>query len=246
MNWEHLNELRSLSDKGRDEEALSELRVLLGGSAAPEERAAVLVTIAVPLKNLGRFSDAREVIAEARNLVRTNSETYAWILLGDAGLDVNEGKWKDALKKFDAILSGFPALFQKPENRETLDDIQRKRGVALAGLDRCDEARPLLERTASQDHDEQGLVLYCLGKCYYKSGAYEKARQSLRQALSVHLDPDYQVDARYHLGLTYYRLHQTAWAIQEFERCLEGDAGSGVPRDYILKAKALAEQERTS
>jgi tetratricopeptide (TPR) repeat protein len=233
MNWDRSYELKALSDSGRNEEALDGLKELMSRAEAAQDKAAVLLLIGSCLRNLGRLDEARVSVAEAGRLVEQDSEVFAWALYGGAGLDMDQGRWEDALSKFDALLKNFAKILEREENRSYLGDIRRKRGIALLGLDRPEEARPILER-AAEGNREKETVSYCLGKCYYKLGKYDQAKHWLQQALTVALDPDYQADTHYHLGLTYYRLGQAARAREQFEWCLEHGQDHGVPIDYIL------------
>ncbi|MGH9745492.1 MAG: tetratricopeptide repeat protein [Candidatus Acidiferrales bacterium] len=239
MDWTRFYELKRLSDAGNDEQALTGLQKMLTEAEGREDRAAISLMIATCLRGLGRLSEARERVQGVLGTIDKESEISAWAIFSDAYLDMDEGKWSAALKKLDRLQTHFSVLLQRPENRERYEDIERKRGIALLGLDRAKEALPLLKR-ASVRREEQAVVFYCLGKCYYKLDEYEDAQKCLEQAFNSDLDRDYELDARYHLGLADYRLHRYAQAVQQFEWCLAHDSNPMVPREFVLKGLIYA------
>ena len=231
--WERFQELRALSESGENEKALAGLQELLTNSECSDVRDAASVWASLSLRNLGQLKEAKKFLDQAVARIDKKSESYAWLLMCSAFLDFDEGNWKSALAKFDALLTDYATLLRLPENYRNLEDLNRKRGIALLGLDRPKEARPLLEHAATLD-SEPALVSYCLGKCCYKLGEFERAEHFLLRSLQYNLEVNYAADAHYHLGMAYYRQFKHAWAVQEFDWCLNYDASRQVPRAYVL------------
>lgn len=188
------------------------------------------------------MKEARDCLNQAFELINEDAEGYPWMLLCSASLDLDEWNWKSCLAKFDTLLSDHSVWLQLSGNERSLEFVNRKRGFAFLGLDRPQEALPLLQHAATLD-DERDVVTYCLGKCCYKVGDFEQAERWLRQAIESDLHPNFAADARYHLGLTYYRRYKHGWAIKELEWCLNNDPSRPVPRAYILQALIYAAKD---
>lgn len=241
-DWERFQELRTLCESGDNANALAGFQDLAANSSTPRVKGAALSFAALCLRNLGRLQEAKVALAPAFEGIGKGSEAYAWLLYCSASLDFEEGNWKSALTKFDTLLSDHSALLNLPENQSESEYVSRKRGVALLGLDRPQEALPLLEHAATLD-DEREFVSYCLGKCCYKVGDFERAERYLREATESNLHRNYAADERYHLGLACYCRHKYAWAIKELEWCLNNDVARLVPRAYVLKGLINAAKE---
>lgn len=239
MDWERYYELLRLDDAGQSEAALSGLREALASTESADEKAAVLLAIAECFRNLRRVSEARDALSDVKRTVPKNSDQFARALIIDACLDIDEGKWSWALTKLDDLNSTFSDLFNRPEEQDTLADLQRKRGIVLYELHRPSEARTLLERAATLNEDRP-TALYYLGRCRYDLGDLDGAKQALRDALTLDLHPVYQPSAHYVLGLIHYHQGQHAWAIREYEWCLEHDGRGLVQKPKLLTALVMA------
>lgn len=239
MDWQRYHQLEALSRSGNSQAALSGFQKLLTTSETPEEKAVTILAIADCLRNLGRRVEARETVSQAFPLLDQSSETLAWALLFSARMEIDDGRWKEALEKLNHLMSNFETLLRLPENQDGLQNVQRERGIALYELDRPKEALPLLEGAAVRDV-ERAKVLYYLGRCCYDLGSLEKAKEYLQEALKLDLHPVYQPSAHYVLGLAYQWKGQHAWAIREFEWCLEHDIEGRVAKWKVLTALANA------
>lgn len=239
MDWERYYKLLRMDDAGQSEAALAGLREALASMESADEKAAVLLAIAGCVRNLGRVGEARDALSEVKRIVPKNSHEIARALIIDALLDMDEGKWSWALAKLDDLNSSFSELLRRPEEQDTLADLQRKRGIVLYELHLPSEARTLLER-ASTLNEERPTVLYYLGRCRYDLGDLEGAKQALRQALALDLHPVYQPSAHYMLGLIHYHQGQPAWAIREYEWCMEHDGRGLVQKPKLLTALVMA------
>ncbi len=235
IDWERYREFEALDRSGCSEEALAGFQELLAAASAPQDRAAVLLSVAGCLASLGKGSEARRAASQALALPDETSETFAWALLFDAGLEISMGNCKKALAELDRLESDFRNLLNLPENRESFETVERRRGIALYRLHRAKEALPFLERAAARDV-ERATVLYYLGRCCYDLGALEKAQASLREALTLDLHPLYQPGAHYVLGLSYHWRGQNARAVEEYRWCLENDAKGLLPKRSVLTA----------
>jgi tetratricopeptide (TPR) repeat protein len=249
VDWARYYELLELDRVGQPEAALAGLRELLHCAENSDEKSVVLLATVGRLTKLGRAKEAREALASAYRIVNKNSEIVARVLFIDACLDIDDGKWQQALKKLDDLTSSFPALLSQPDEQDTARDIQRKRGIVLYELHRPAEARPLLESAATQE-DEKPTVLYYLGRSRCDLGDLEGAKQAFREALAGDLHHVYQPSAHYTLGLIHYWQGQHAWAIREYEWCLEHDTRSLVQKEkvltgLVLASKALGMEEET-
>lgn len=222
MDWERFNELVTLSDAGHVEEAIEGLQDLIDASESPEDNAGVLLIIGACQREIGRATEARKSLAKARSLANPESWIHPRAIFFDASIDFSQGNWRKALEKLERIEKDFSDLLNAPENGDLLEEVRRKRGIALYELHRSAEARPHLERAAEVEY-ERATSLYYLGRCCYDLGYLPQAKEALRGALNLGLDPVYQPSAHYVLGLAYHWTGQSGWAIPEFEWCLQND-----------------------
>jgi tetratricopeptide (TPR) repeat protein len=105
--------------------------------------------------------------------------------------------------------------------------------MALYALGRPGEARPLLEEARAVEYERQ-TTLYYLGRCYCELGELDKSKESLLDALALDLDAVYVPNAHYLLGVIHHWQGREAWAIREFEWCLENDNRALVPKQKLL------------
>lgn len=233
VDWERFNQLVSLSESGQREEAIRGLRGLVRPSETSEDNGKILLIIGACEKELGRFEEARNTLNEARSLADKNSWVHPRAIFFDASIDIMEGNWKGGLEKLSGMLSDYRSLLYQPEQKDLLEETQRKRGMAFYELGRLADARPLLEEAAKVSY-EKPTTLHYLGRCYYDLGDLQLSENCFREALDLGLRPPYQPGAHYYLGLIYYAQRRYAWAIREFEWCLEHDVQGRVPRKYVL------------
>lgn len=233
MDWDRFNHLVVLGEAGHAEEAIDGLQKLVDSSETKEDNASILLTIGGYQKEIGRFDDARKTLAEARLLADHNGWIQPRALFFEASIDIIQSDWRAGLEKLDAISKTYATLLHKRENLDLLQEVRRKRGMALYELGQPSEARPLLEEASTVDY-EKPTALYYLGRCYYDLGELNKSKESLRAMLLLNPDPIYQPSAHYMLGLIYHWQGQEAWAIRELEWCVENDT-----RDLVSKRKLL-------
>ncbi len=207
--------------------------------------------MAACLVNLGRWAEAREAASRALVLPDKRDEELGWALLFNAGLETAAGNWSAALAHLDRLESEFHDLLNLPENRDSLETAERRRGIALCRLGRYAEALPLLERAAALD-EEKPMVLYHLGRCCYRLGKLVEAGEHLRAALTFDdLSPGIRADAHYTLGLTYRWRGQAARALEQFLWCLENDKKPTISRRPVLTGivdayKALGQDDEAA
>jgi tetratricopeptide (TPR) repeat protein len=235
MDWTRFNELVALSGSGKIGEAISGLKELAQATGDQEDKAGVMAILGACQRDADQLDETHRTLVQARSLANRDSWVHPRALFFDATIDVRRRKWKGALQKLEEILRCYPAFLDQTENRDLPELIGRYRGMALYKLGSLTEARALLESAPTAQHDRAG-ALYYLGRCCYDMGDLEAARDSLSQALTLDLDPDYQPVAHYVLGLTYHWKGQHARAVQEFEWCLGHDDRGLVQKCRVLTA----------
>jgi tetratricopeptide (TPR) repeat protein len=235
MDWERFNQLVALSEAGHGEDVLLGLRSLVDASETNEDNASVLLIIGACEKELGRYDVARKTLAEARSLAERNSWIHPRAIFFIASIDIRQGNWKRGLEQLNSIVKDFSSILDQPENRDLLEEVQRKRGMALYELDRPKEALPLLKEAVTREY-EKPTSLYYLGRCYYDVGELARSTELLNKALALDLHLAYRPSAHYVVGLSYHWQGQNARAIPEFEWCLENDPQGSVAKWKVLTA----------
>jgi hypothetical protein len=233
MDWNKFQNATTISKPAQ--EALGELEALLPAAADAVEGAVVRMAIANCLRNLGKAEEARKRLLEAYSALNRESEAYPRVMLIEALVEEDLGNWQKELAVLDEILSQFSNALQDPENEDLQAEVLRHRGIALLGLGRYTDAMPLLEAALSEEYGKD-VTLSSLGQCYFELGQFEEAKKRFKQVLSIPLHPASELDIRYRLGAAHHRLGEYAWALQEFEWCVEHRAQGKLPERLIIDA----------
>lgn len=222
MDTKRFEHAVSLRDSGRLEEAVSEFRAMGESSADIEERASLLGNEAACLHRLRRYDSALKVLAQERELLPRNSILRAYNDFQEASLHWDQGETKRCLRTLERMLGQYRDLLRTTEHHDLYVAIQVRRATGLAGLNRCGEARPLLEEARDYDltTDEKGAVLYHLGFCYFTDGRMDEAKKAFLQALENVPQEPYATRAHFYLGIINSREGAHARALHEFESCL--------------------------
>ncbi len=234
MNWDRYNELIALRDSGRIEEATTELANLGAAETDPAIKAVVLTQVAGGLGLLRRFSEARGKVREACTLLGPEHGYYPRLALEAAVLDIDEGDWKEGLKKLNAILEKYSAILQLDDNKDLLEQVQRNRGIALFEMRRFREARPILETVRSLPYQRE-RTLCSLGMCNYELEDLDAAKRDFEELLSLNPGAVFPAYAHYYLGRILYAYGQYARAKSELEKCLASSARGNVSDQILLQ-----------
>ena len=234
MDWDRLEELQKLIEARRADEALPELSRLAESETDPTNKGVLLDSIAIGLRVLGRFSEARRQVREACAVLGPEHVAYPAAAFHEALLDMDERKWKPALKKLDVLLKKYGPVLHEGVRGGLFEEVQRNRGMALVELRRSREARPLLESVRSIEYEKERTLCY-LGLCDFELGDRGAARQEFEELLA--LPPAstsiFRASAHYYLGVIFVGQRQLARALAEFEKCL------ACPERGLITAKNL-------
>ena len=119
MDLEAFTHAISVRDSGDQEGALGELRLLIGKTEDPVERASLIHNEANILIGLNRLAEAKLSLRQARATARDDfSEANADHQ--EALLYIQEGRFADALGIHKRILGRYPNILQDPQNRYLL------------------------------------------------------------------------------------------------------------------------------
>jgi tetratricopeptide (TPR) repeat protein len=234
MNWERYNALVALRDDGHIEESMAGLAELIDEDADSLNKALVLMEIANGLRQLRRPSDARRKLSEACELLGPTHEYYPRAAFQVALLDMDEENWKGALKTLDDILEQHARVMHTEDHRDLLEEVQRRRGIALTKLGRFREARPLLESLHLQEYDRVATLGY-LGVCDFELKDYDAAMKVYEELLSLDPGSVFRAYANYHRGIILFSKGQLARAKSEFEQCLACPERGDIPDQNLLR-----------
>jgi tetratricopeptide (TPR) repeat protein len=234
VDWDRYNELITLRDSGRIEEAIGELTRLGDGETDPRNKAIILIAIAGGLRQLSRFSDARLQINEACAILGPEHESYPRAAFQAALLDIDQENWKGALKRLDDIRRKFASVLQVEDHKDLMEEVERRRGMALTKLGRFQEARQLLESVRLLEYDRVATLGY-LGACDFELKDYDAAMEVYQELLSLEPSSVFQAYANYHRGTILFQRGQLARAKFEFEQCLSCPDRGEIPDDNLLQ-----------
>jgi tetratricopeptide (TPR) repeat protein len=194
-----------LVDRGKTDEAVSEIRGLLKGDRDRE----TLVTLAQIYENGKRYNDEAKTLDEVEKLSTTDNDKEQVNFLRGAMLERQ--------KKYDASEAEFrEALKLNPEDDSALNYLGymlANRGVKL------DEAAQLIQK-ALEISPDNGAYLDSLGWAYYQLGRLDEAEVPLLRALQK---PETASDPTVHdhLGDLYLKMGKTKEAIAQWQASLK-------------------------
>ncbi len=211
-----------LNDPILAKDALREIDIRLRSSSDQNERAYLLFSKASCYGILGDFEQARRQLSSA---LRDNPSTYAQTTFDfmQGLLSQQEGKYAEALGKFNATLTVHFELFKRPELREIYEDIQQRRAFLMVTLSKFREAIPILTETLSFSLDEQlrSDTIASLGMCCLELKEYSAARDHLLQAIAIGLTKKWEGASHFYLGIAYFHSDMLQEAKREFQKCEE-------------------------
>jgi tetratricopeptide (TPR) repeat protein len=218
-----------LGENAQTDQAISQLRQLLDGSAADFE---IQVDIAQVNQQRHRWPEAEQAVHEAEKIApqASDKETTGFLL----------GAIFERQKKFDQAEEQFRQVLKtNPRNAAVLNYygyILADRGIRL------DEATDMIKRAVAED-PANGAYLDSLGWVYFKQGKYSDAEEFLRKAVSRE---GHDPTILSHLGDCYAKtgkdnLAEAQWqkSADEWRRVLPGEFEPDKLADVEQKISAL-------
>lgn len=190
------------------------------GGLRPKELARVKSAIAVQLVALRRFTEARNVIAEARRV--SSREPDVWV--AEARVELGENRWEAAEAAAEKALG----------LRGRYLPAMSVRARALYSMGRFADAfiwsRRLVERAAGDP-----LVLFNHAKIAHELRIFGDEVETLRRLIEVvERDGGWSAGYRIYLGQAYAALGEGESALSEF-RSVRGDPGLSVDQQSFVK-----------
>jgi tetratricopeptide (TPR) repeat protein len=189
-----------LSDQGKLDDAIKELRGLLNG---PRDRDTLIALTEIYEKGK-RYDEAAQTVDEAEKLSTSDEQK--------ADVYFMRGALLERQKKYDASEEAFrKSLVLNPQD----DGAMNYLGYMMADRNvRLDEAYQLIQKAVDMKPDN-GAYLDSLGWVYFRQGKLTEAEDSLMKAIAR---PDTGQDptVHEHLGEVYYKLGKTKDAIAQW------------------------------
>ena len=222
-----LGEVRSqlLSDQGKNDQAIAELRKLLDGKNDRE----IYLAIADIDQKAKNFADCEKSLAEAEKLSQTKEDKNAVLFLRGAMYE-RQKDYEKAEKTFRQVVDSDPA------NASALNYL----GYMLAdrGI-RLDEAQQLIERAMKLDPNNYAY-LDSLGWVYYRQNKLSEAEQQLTRSLQI---SSKDATIHDHLGDVYFKMGKIKEAILQWQSSLKewstGPSSEAEPEDVAKVQKKL-------
>jgi len=218
-----------LTEKGKTDEAVSEVRGLLKGEHDRE----TLLAVAQIYEKAKRYGDEAKTLDEAEKLSTTNDEKETIAFL--------RGAMYERQKKYDTSEAEFrKVLALNPQNSGAMNYL----GYMLAnrGL-KLQEASQLIEK-ALEIEPGNGAYLDSLGWVYYQQGKLTEAEPPLLQAIDKIGDDPTVHD---HLADLYLKMGKTKEAIAQWQMAVkryQGGAPSDVDPEDMAKINKKLENAR--
>ena len=192
-----------LSDRGKTDEAVAEMRTLLGGDKDRETQ----IAIAQIYEKAKRYADMGKALDSAEKLSESKQDRQMVIFMRGAMLE--------RMKQYDAAEGEFrKVLDMDPNNAGALNYL----GYMLADRNvRLDEAQQLIAK-AVQIEPMNGAYLDSLGWVYYRQNRLDEAADFLQRALQkISKDPT----VHDHLGDVYFKQGKMREAIAQWQSSLK-------------------------
>jgi len=192
-----------LSDQGKTDEAVAELRKLLTGEKDRETQLA----IAQVYEKGKRFGDMAKALDAAEKLSESNSDKQQVIFM--------RGAMFERTKDYDAAEAEFrKVLAMDPQNAGALNYL----GYMLADRNiRLDEAQTMISKAVQLD-PQNGAYLDSLGWVYYRQNRLDEAADYLQRALQKILKDPTVHD---HLGDVYFKQGKIREAVAQWQHSLK-------------------------
>jgi tetratricopeptide (TPR) repeat protein len=220
-----LEHAQVLADRGKIDEAASEVRGLLKGERDKE----TLLALANLYQTGRKYSDEAKILDEVEKQTTADSEKV--------NVEFMRGAMYERQKKYDLSEVAFrKVLAIDPDNAEALNYLGymlANRGVKL------DEAAKMIEKALKIEPDN-GAFLDSLGWVYYQQGRYAEAEAPLLRAVQkIGMDPT----VNDHLGDLYLKVGKTNEAITHWQAALQryqsGAPSENDPEDVAKITKKL-------
>lgn len=201
-----------LSDQGKTDEAVAELRNLMTGDKVRETQLA----IAQVYEKGKRFGEMAKALDGAEKLSESNQDKQQVIFM--------RGAMFERMKDYDAAEAEFrKVLAMDPQNAGALNYL----GYMLADRNiRLDEAQTMISKAVQID-PQNGAYLDSLGWVYYRQNRLEEAADYLQRALQKILkDPtvhDHLGDVYFKQGKIREAIAQWQSSVKEYEASTQSD-----------------------
>jgi tetratricopeptide (TPR) repeat protein len=192
-----------LSDLGKTDEAVAELRALMDG----EKNREIQLAIAQIYEKGKRFTEMAQALDAAEKISETKQDKQAVLFMRGAMLE--------RTKQYEAAETEFRKVLEMdPENAGALNYL----GYMLADRNvRLDEANKLVSRAVELE-PQNGAYLDSLGWVYYRQNRLDEAADYLQRALrKISKDPT----VHDHLGDVYFKQGKIREAIAQWQSSLK-------------------------
>jgi tetratricopeptide (TPR) repeat protein len=132
-----------------------------------------------------------------------------------------EGRFGDALEKFNSLLANHAEKFDQPDLRFMYEDVQQRRAFLLVTLGRFEDAVPVFKEILSFELDKsvRSDALARVGLCYLELQRWELSKGYFLQALAIGLTSEEEKQFHFYLGIAYFHTDSLLDAKREFLLC---------------------------
>lgn len=204
-----------LSDSGKTDDAVAELRALMDGTKDRE----VLLTVAQVYEKGKRYTEEMKTLDDAEKVSANQADRQ--------GVQFMRGALLEKMKDYDRAEAEFrKVLANDPDNASALNYL----GYMLAERNiRLDEAYKLISRALELD-PQNGAYLDSLGWVYFRQNQLDKAEEKLRAALEkIGSDPT----VHDHLGDVLLKQGKVKDAITQWQASLNEIEKAPAPDDSV-------------
>jgi tetratricopeptide (TPR) repeat protein len=223
MNKSVIQNAIELRDPALARQALSEIDLLLGSAPEPNERVYLLFSKSSCHGILGNFEEARQQLSLALEHETQDPEIRLTVEFNEGLLLEQEGKYRAAFERLNAVLSGHAERLRRPELRFMYEDIQQRRAFLSVTLSQFQDSIPLLREILSFDLEKEvrSDAVASLGRCYLELREWEFAKDYFLQAKAIGVTKEREKTFHFYLGIAYFYMEALVEAKREFQICEE-------------------------
>jgi tetratricopeptide (TPR) repeat protein len=250
---QYFNHLYEKLEAGPDGEGLQELRDFARRLDDPWEKAELIYHEVLFLLDLDNTWEARRRLKDLQKALSKLGESPAdayeldvsislpvMARYAEARVAFAEGNERETLQFIKDLEARYPKQLSMPDFSTIRDVVGTLKGILLADAGQWAEARTILE-DATPPEAWKGIHLAYLGRCYYRSCEYERAKDKLEEALKLKITSVWEGRIRYGLGLVEFCLSDKLSALRQFELALKM-----ADSEYLEKSKIWEWLETTA
>jgi len=183
MNELECSRAISLRDSGDVEGALAVFRSMLENASSSQERAALLMNVALCELSRNNTGDAVQIAQSARTALASDPspEILMWVDFCDGVIAASQRNYEAAVRIFSSVSESNAEMLEIPEHQDLRVELQERLGCASIAAREFDKGIDLLEPLAAKKIGRLQMIHLYLGIAYSFGDNQQRAQAELLQ-----------------------------------------------------------------